>query len=178
MYDHIKYIVDESTGCWNCTSHKPDIGKRGYFSCRLDGYHYLHRYMYAQQYGNIASEDIIRHICDNSLCINPEHLLKGTHSDNVQDRVSRNRSAKGINHGRSKLTEYQVLEIYNSTMKQCELARKYDVDPKVIYDIKHNNINIRTLHLMVIPHHRQYHMACLHILLLFKFLHIYCSIIP
>ena len=142
MYKNIEYTIDESTGCWNCTSHKVNIGSDGfigYFSCKRNGYYTLHRYMYAQKYGHITSQDVIRHICDNPMCINPEHLIKGTHNDNIQDKVIRNRCAKGIYHGRAKLTESQVLEIYNSTMKKCELARKYDVDPKVIYDIKHKN---------------------------------------
>ena len=73
------------------------------------------------------------------MCINPEHLVKGTHNDNVQDRVSRNRSAIGINNGRSKLTELQVIDIYNSNDTKRALATKYNVDPKVIYDIKRKN---------------------------------------
>ena len=95
--------------------------------------------MYAQKYGDISSDDIIRHICDNPMCINPEHLIKGTHNDNVQDRVNRNRSAYGEKNGRSKLTESQVIEIYNSNLINSELATIYHVHNKVIYDIKHKN---------------------------------------
>lgn len=39
----------------------------------------------------------VRHTCDNRKCINPEHLLLGTRSDNEQDKLSRpsgNRSIK------------------------------------------------------------------------------------
>ena len=136
----ITYDIDTETGCWNCTSHKPHIGDDGfigYFRCKRNGYGSLHRYMYAQKYGHITSEDIIRHTCDNPMCINPEHLVKGTHNDNVQDRVSRNRSAIGMQNGRNKLTEAQVLEIYHSNDRPCNLSVKYGIDPKVIYDIKH-----------------------------------------
>jgi len=139
----ITYDIDEETGCWNCTSHTPRVGDDGfigYFHCRRDGYYTLHRYMYAQKYGHITSDDIIRHICDNPMCINPDHLVKGTHNDNVQDRVSRNRSAIGVRHGRTKLTETQVVEIYNSNDTKKGLARKYKVDPKLIYAIKHKLI--------------------------------------
>lgn len=35
---------------------------------------------------------VIRHTCDNPLCINPSHLLLGTMKDNHDDMVSRNRA--------------------------------------------------------------------------------------
>lgn len=61
--------------------------------------------------------------------MNPKHLFKGTHQDNVQDKVSKGRQAKGKNNGRyidgrtsikinkqatahgRKLTKEQVLEV-------------------------------------------------------------------
>jgi hypothetical protein len=33
------------------------------------------------------------HSCDNPICCNPQHLRWGTHQDNVNDKVSRGRSA-------------------------------------------------------------------------------------
>lgn len=35
--------------------------------------------------------EVVRHSCDNPVCINPDHLLAGTHIDNVKDRVDRKR---------------------------------------------------------------------------------------
>ena len=79
---------------------------------------------------------VVRHTCDNKLCINPDHLVLGTHNDNVQDRVNRNRSAKGENNGRAKLTVEQVKEIRNDTiLTKIQLGRKYGVDPKTIFQI-------------------------------------------
>ena len=97
---------------------------------------YGHRYVYIQKYGKIKDQ-VIRHTCDNKWCINPEHLIQGSHSDNVKDRVVRNRSAKGINNGRSKLSEESVINIFNdNTTPKTLLAKKFDIDPKVIRDIK------------------------------------------
>lgn len=49
---------------------------------------------------------IIMHTCDNPKCINPRHLKAGTHNDNVQDRVTKGRSAKGKSNGRYKQGYY------------------------------------------------------------------------
>ena len=66
------------------------------------------------------------------MCINPEHLILGTHADNVADRVSRGRSATGVKNGRAKLTEDQVREILASTDRHIVLSKKYGVTPKVV----------------------------------------------
>lgn len=38
---------------------------------------------------------LILHSCDNPPCCNPQHLREGTHADNMGDKMSRNRQAKG-----------------------------------------------------------------------------------
>jgi hypothetical protein len=54
---------------------------------------------------------VVRHTCDNRSCVNPNHLEIGTQRDNINDKVERNRQAKGQTHGRVKLTEDEVREI-------------------------------------------------------------------
>lgn len=130
----MKYEVLKN-GCCKCTSHS--LTDQGYVKLTINGKQtYGHRYMYEQKYGKPILE-VLRHTCDNRWCINPDHLIEGTHNDNVQDRVSRNRSAKGIQNGRAKLTEQNVVDIYNDNITpKMHLANKYNVDPKVIRDIK------------------------------------------
>lgn len=36
--------------------------------------------------------EIVRHICDNPICTNPEHLIAGTQWDNINDRRIRGRA--------------------------------------------------------------------------------------
>lgn len=133
----IEYQIN-STNCWVCTSHK--AGKGIYPTKIVDTIRYpLHRYMYQQVHGpqSLAPTLVLRHTCDNTQCINPAHLVPGTVADNVQDRVDRNRSAKGEANGRTVLTDDQVVSIYQSNEKPTVLARLYGVDRRAIYGIRH-----------------------------------------
>lgn len=135
----IVYEIDEN-GCWICTSHARSSD--GHVTIRRGGVRQkLHRYFYKIYKGDFDEKLIVRHTCDIPFCINPDHLILGTHQDNIQDRVLRNRSAKGIYHGRSKLTEIEVLEIFNDNNTPItHLAKKYKVDPKNIRNIKNKKI--------------------------------------
>lgn len=69
---------------------------------------------------------VVRHSCDNPLCIKPEHLLPGTASDNMKDRSERGRTHKHV----SPEEVNRVLELRSGkfTMKkiadQLQIARK------------------------------------------------------
>lgn len=72
---------------------------------------------------------VVRHSCDNGLCTNPAHLLIGTHGDNVQDKMDRDRQLKGESVPTSILTEDEVLEIcrlYDEGISQNALAEKFN----------------------------------------------------
>ncbi|QHJ81731.1 MAG: hypothetical protein [Caudoviricetes sp.] len=106
-----------------------------------------HRLVYADKLGvDIAelSGVVVRHTCDNSRCINPEHLVGGTLADNNKDRAERGRSAKAVP-SRRKLTQAQAEAIrtrYNPKRVGIrapdgvsQLARDYSVDTGTILNI-------------------------------------------
>lgn len=136
MLREVPYVINDA-GC-----HIPigfTLNTRGYWQFEYKGKKVpVHRYNYELHKGPIPEGLVLRHHCDNSKCVNPDHLIPGTHADNVRDRVLRNRSAIGSSNGRAKLTEDQVREIKQSNLTQAELAKKYNVDRKVIYSIRKN----------------------------------------
>jgi len=96
----IKHIVDTE----DCIEGYP-LNSNGYVDLQIreNGIklHFLgHRVSY-EIYNNITlvSKDIILHTCDNPSCINPKHLVKGTHNSNIQDKVNKGRQAKGKQNG-------------------------------------------------------------------------------
>lgn len=136
----IIYNITENN-CWEVTSLASN--QDGYYKVQINGKTFLlHRLVYQQENNCfINPSDIIRHKCDNPHCINPEHLEIGSHYDNVQDRNTRNRTAKNENHGRAKLTNEQVIEIFNMQGSQQSIANKYGVSQRLVSLIKRKEIH-------------------------------------
>lgn len=136
-----EWIIDYTTGCWNCISHISKSKKVRYHRPTItrDGKTYMiHQYSFLIHYGYIPK--LIMHICDNTLCVNPGHLKDGTPKENSQDMVNKNRQAKGEqNGGGVKLNSQKVIEIKQKLLEGrslMSLANKYDVSKKTILNIK------------------------------------------
>lgn len=93
-------------GCWEW---KGTIGTRGYG--KLGKTKTPHRFSYEIHKGPITKGKQVCHTCDNRKCVNPDHLFLGSIGDNMRDKTSKGRQAKGSRIGTSILTEAQVLEI-------------------------------------------------------------------
>ena len=81
--------------------------------------------------GPIPNNLFVLHRCDWPACIKPTHLFLGTQSDNMADKVAKDRSAKGEKARHAKLTAVQVSEIrlrYNTDNdNRHKLAKEYGV---------------------------------------------------
>ena len=107
--------------------------KLGYGEVKIDGRPQLaHRVALSLVIGRIPSGAVVMHSCDNPVCCNPMHLSAGTHLDNVKDRVVKNRSARGVRNGRSKLTEDHVRAIRRDDRTTVAIAAEYGVSPATV----------------------------------------------
>jgi len=100
-----------------------------------------HRFSYELHYGKFDNNLHVLHKCDNRLCVCPDHLFLGTNKDNVDDKVFKDRQAKGSENGNSILSENDVLEIkellkYKYYGYIRNMMKKYNVSERCILDIK------------------------------------------
>jgi hypothetical protein len=108
---------------------------------RGEGQIYAHRASWEIHYGAIPDGLIVMHMCDVPYCVNPKHLVLGTHAQNIADRDNKGRQAWGEKHGNHKLTAVEVQEIrmlYGTrlfTYKQ--LAKEYGVTINNIAQVVH-----------------------------------------
>jgi hypothetical protein len=115
---------------------------KSYGKFRIDGRIVsAHRFVYELFHGPIPPGSIVRHSCDVRACVNPNHLLLGTHALNANDRKSRgrNNTARGEQAGPAKLTATQVLDIRHryraGGIYQHDLAREYGVSKHTVQAI-------------------------------------------
>lgn len=116
----------------------------GYHQIRINGkLQYVHRVAYAQHHEKaLETVGLVRHLCNNPRCVNPNHLAEGTHQDNADDRVKANRSAKAIPARRKLTTEQSVViatRYQNRKTHYCKtdgvvaLAKEFNVSTQAIY---------------------------------------------
>jgi hypothetical protein len=94
-----KFIPEPNTGCWLwIAAHKVSLYQYGVFtiskvnkSGRIYLKFYAHRLMYMLNKGPIPKGMHVLHHCDQPCCVNPDHLYVGTNSDNLRDKIKRNR---------------------------------------------------------------------------------------
>jgi len=133
----------EPEGCWmwQGTIALPNkCGQRyGSFGLTEDGKsvtYRAHRFAWMLCNGKIPDDNIIMHECDVPLCVNPSHLRAATQAENVADRDCKGRTARGENHGASKLTEMQAQFIKRSSKPTQALANRFGVHYTTVMKIK------------------------------------------
>lgn len=90
--------------------------------------------------------ECVRHTCNNTRCINPEHLIPGTNLENVADRLRDGGYTYGEAHHNSRLTDKQRDTIRCSTTPTSVLAKRYGVSKTTIKKIRRGYV-IRSVRL-------------------------------
>jgi HNH endonuclease len=140
-----KVVIRPGTRCWIWTGAyraRRDPNKPRYGAILINRLPVsAHRVSYEQHKGAIPPGLVVRHSCDNTLCVNPDHLEVGTHRDNVHDCIRRGRrrpvgaSRPGEANPAAKLTRDQVLEIRARRESCSKLAAKFGVSKALVYRV-------------------------------------------
>lgn len=121
--------------CWEWKA-----GKRGgYGRFRVGDHLYgATRLMWRLTYGTDPRGQLLLHTCDNPACCNPKHLFLGSDGANNRDKENKGRGKhpKGEDNGLAKLSEEDVMLIYQSIEKSADLAAQYGVSDVCIHKIR------------------------------------------
>ena len=128
--------IEKTDTCWLW---KARTNEHGYGIISIDKKPIrAHRFSYFLHYGEWPMPEG-RHTCDNPPCVRPDHIVAGTHFQNMRDALIRGRTTKGEKNAGAKLTDDQVREIkrrLRAGEPQKEIAKDYDVGQTVISRIR------------------------------------------
>lgn len=123
--------VDRSGGPTSCWIWRKAKNDHGYGIVRRQGRALrAHRWSYELTIGvQLSSTTVLMHSCDTPACVNPSHLSPGTHQENVEDKVRKQRHRHHDKHPHAKLNSAEVAEIRKMAgeITQRALAKRYGV---------------------------------------------------
>jgi hypothetical protein len=108
FWDRVQLGSNIRKDCWEWIG---GVSRKGYGQMAYEGrMHTAHRLAWTFTKGDIPEGLHVLHKCDNPTCCNPWHLFIGTHQDNMDDMVKKNR-AVGKKPNAKRLTDAEVLAI-------------------------------------------------------------------
>jgi hypothetical protein len=131
-----KHEPEPNSGCWLWTA-SVDTGGYGHMGVnrRLV---LAHRLSWMIHKNKSPAGFVVMHKCDIPCCVNPDHLMLGTQSENVADRDKKKRrvALKGEACGASKLTRSAIDDIRQQIISQREYAKRHGVSQAQVQRIQ------------------------------------------
>jgi hypothetical protein len=129
--------IDMSAGSSACWPWKLAPNDQGRPTFSVNGKKLLaYRIVYELVTGDTLGRALVRHTCDNPICCNPQHLLKGTHNENMKDMRERER------HGQSKLVVLAIRKLAAEGVTHQEIAKRYGLGRSTVTEIV-GNVNYK-----------------------------------
>lgn len=129
-----------TNGCWLWTGATRGYRPHNYPHFAMPGGKQVagHRLSYEMHKGEIPMGQGVCHKCDNTTCVNPDHLFLGSQKVNMNDCARKGRlgyRAAGTAHSQSKLNPEKVKEILARVANgetKCWIAKDYEITPQNI----------------------------------------------
>lgn len=137
--------------CWDTIA---PIMKSGYWRLRFAGKEKsAHRFAFELYHGPILQGFVIRHICHNKRCTNPNHLEMGTARDNNLDTKlhgkNRVQLVRGEKHGNAKRPDADlviIFQMFYAGVSRSVIAKQFKISEGYVTNLV-NGRTSRTKHL-------------------------------
>jgi len=125
----VNSIPEPNSGCWlwEGITNSSGYGRCGKLAASRASY-FAHK-------GEVKAGVVVRHTCDNRMCVNPSHLILGTPADNVRDAVDRQRHAHGSRNRNATLHERDIPVIRQRLAggeRRVDVAKSFGVGAQAI----------------------------------------------
>lgn len=134
-----KFVPEPNTGCWIWTAAVKRTPSQDY----LLPWFYLDksptsgaRASWVIYKGEDPKNKHVLHKCHNSLCVNPDHLYLGTHSENMRDKKIASR-ARGSN-GATDLSVVRKIKGADQARSSKSVAVEFGVSPTTVQRIRNS----------------------------------------
>jgi hypothetical protein len=146
FWEHVNVLTQDE--CWEWQGAKTGMPGMLYGTIKINKKRWTaHRLAYVLHFGEIPAGMLVCHTCDNPPCCNPRHLFLGTHKDNHQDMLSKQRGnpPRGDTHPHAKLSEMAVREIrrrykFRGVDDSVSLAKEFGVSQRTIRDAANKSL--------------------------------------